>query len=92
MGKCYFKKYPLGGSNRTRKLGKINNNNKIPSNLRLEVNMNTVTKIKNLDLHQLRKHSRESPDSSILPWQGISLTLLNISIAEAILTHLLPCS
>lgn len=47
----------------TRKLGKSNNNNKIPSNLRTEVNMNTFTKIKNLDSHQLR----------ITPWSPQTL-------------------
>lgn len=83
MGKCIFKNIPWSRSNGTRKSGK--NNNEIPSNLRTEVSMNTCTEIKNLDSHQPRKHALESPDSGILPWQGISLTLLNISIAEATL-------
>lgn len=58
-----FKNIPWARSNRTRKLGKSNNNNKIPSNLRIEVNMNTFTKIKNLDSHELR----------ITPWSPQTL-------------------
>lgn len=78
-----FKNAPWAGSNRPIKLGKTNNNNKIPSNLRIGVNMHTLIKIKNPDSHQLRKHTLESPDSRILSWQGIHLNLLSISIAKA---------